>query len=150
MKPNRTLPVTSITLRKFKLCVITANTPSHTGKRLAGLVIARPTTKSICVSYFDQGRIGKRRAEWRLIVVRRLSGDRKADTEISSEDDGSWTFLGDVFTFAAAEEKREAACFVLRRGRDVEASQCAFIVWGDDGGLASGIGLVGSLLGNGE
>ena len=139
----------AIRLIKRKRSIIAANAPPNTRKRLALSEITRPTTETIRITQLNHGRIRKGRAERGLIVPGRLAGDGESNTEVALEADVAGALFM-LFFAAAAEGEDETARLVLRRGRDVEAGEGAFVMRCDDGGLAGGEGFVGVLLGDGQ
>jgi hypothetical protein len=87
VKADRAFSMAAIRLSERKSSIVAADATAHAGEGLAGCIVTRATTKTICFAEIDQWRILKGRTERGLIVPCRLSWDWVSHAEISLEDD---------------------------------------------------------------
>jgi hypothetical protein len=120
----------TIRLRKREYSIVAANTTTNASERLAGGVVARASTKAVCVTELDKWCILERRTQRRLVVPCCLAGYWVPHPCVALKDDSPGTLFIFFFT-AAAEKKRETACLILRGCRDVESGERAFVVGRD-------------------
>jgi len=113
VEAHRAVSIAAVALCEREGGIVAADATTDAGKGFTLRIVARAATETISIAKLNDWRIRKRGSQRGLIVPRRFSWNGEPDTEIACEADVARSIFK-LFCFAAAaEEKSQAAGFIL-------------------------------------